>query len=95
MRPIHIADLDDERPVLILTREPVRPYMARVTVAPITTTIRGLSSAATRGTLGQPTNAARLAVPTTPCSHLPGRSYGARRCSRQGTSSPMVYSKRS
>jgi mRNA interferase MazF len=44
MRPIHIAHLDEARPVLVLTREPVRPYMARVTVAPITTTIRGLSS---------------------------------------------------
>jgi mRNA interferase MazF len=44
VRPIHIAHLDKSRPVLVLTREPVRPYMARVTVAPITTTIRGLSS---------------------------------------------------
>jgi mRNA interferase MazF len=44
MRPIHIAQLDKARPVLVLTREPVRPYMVRVTVAPITTTVRGLSS---------------------------------------------------
>jgi mRNA interferase MazF len=44
MRPIHIAHLDKARPVLILTRELVRPYMATVTVAPITTTIRGLST---------------------------------------------------
>jgi len=44
MRPIHLARLDKERPVLILTRALVRPHLARVSVAPITTTIRGLSS---------------------------------------------------
>jgi mRNA interferase MazF len=44
MRPIHVAHLDKTRPVLILTRELVRPHLAAVTVAPITTTIRGLST---------------------------------------------------
>ncbi len=44
MRPIHIAQLDKARPALILTRELVRPYLETVTVAPITTTIRGLST---------------------------------------------------
>jgi len=44
MRPIHIADLDKTRPVLVLTRELVRPHVGRVTVAPITTTVRGLST---------------------------------------------------
>ncbi len=44
MRPIHIAQLDKARPVLVLTRELVRPYLTTVTVAPITTTIRGLST---------------------------------------------------
>jgi mRNA interferase MazF len=44
MRPIHIARLDKARPVLILTRELVRPYLTTVTVAPITTTIRSLST---------------------------------------------------
>lgn len=44
MRPIHLATLDKTRPVLILTRELVRPHLARVTVAPITTTVRGLST---------------------------------------------------
>jgi mRNA interferase MazF len=44
MRPIHIARLDKTRPVLILTRELVRPHLTRVTVAPITGTIRGLST---------------------------------------------------
>ncbi|MBN9622462.1 MAG: type II toxin-antitoxin system PemK/MazF family toxin [Actinobacteria bacterium] len=40
----HVAQLDKSRPVLILTRELVRPHLKTVTVAPITTTIRGLSS---------------------------------------------------
>jgi mRNA interferase MazF len=44
MRPIHIAHLDKARPVLVLTRELVRPHLSAVTVAPITTTIRGLST---------------------------------------------------
>lgn len=44
MRPIHLAKLDKTRPVVVLTRDAVRPYLSRVTVAPITTTIRGLSS---------------------------------------------------
>jgi mRNA interferase MazF len=44
VRPIYLARLDKRRPVLVLTRELVRPYLTRVTVAPITTTIRGLST---------------------------------------------------
>jgi mRNA interferase MazF len=44
MRPIHVAQLDKARPVLVLTRELVRPHLVTVTVAPITTTIRGLST---------------------------------------------------
>src|ERR1700704_366463 len=44
MRPIHAAQLDKVRPVLVLTRELVRPHLNRVTVAPITSTIRGLST---------------------------------------------------
>jgi mRNA interferase MazF len=44
MRPIHLAHLDKSRPVLVLTRQTVRPHLRRVTVAPITTTVRGLST---------------------------------------------------
>lgn len=44
MRPIHLAHLDKTRPVLVLTRELVRPHLTRVTVAPITSTVRGLST---------------------------------------------------
>ena len=43
MRPIHTARLDEVRPVLVLTRAGVRPHRSRVTVAPITSTVRGLS----------------------------------------------------
>jgi mRNA interferase MazF len=44
MRPIHLATLDKTRPVLILTRQQVRPFLTSVTVAPVTSTIRGLST---------------------------------------------------
>ncbi len=44
MRPIHLANLEKTRPVLVLTRELVRPFLAQVTVAPITTEARGLST---------------------------------------------------
>jgi mRNA interferase MazF len=44
MRPIHTAKLDKARPVVILTRELVRPHLTGVTVAPITTSVRGLST---------------------------------------------------
>jgi mRNA interferase MazF len=35
---------DKERPVLVLTRSSAIPYLARVTIAPITSTIRGVPS---------------------------------------------------
>jgi mRNA interferase MazF len=44
MRPIHIAQLDKRRPVLVLTREVARPRLRRVTVAPIASTVRGLAT---------------------------------------------------
>ncbi|KRF23348.1 MULTISPECIES: type II toxin-antitoxin system PemK/MazF family toxin [unclassified Phycicoccus] len=44
MREICLARLDKTRPVLVLTREAARSAMTKVTVAPITTTIKGLSS---------------------------------------------------
>lgn len=44
MRPIHTVRLDSSRPVLVLTRELVRPHLSTVTIAPITGTIRGLST---------------------------------------------------
>jgi len=44
MRPLHVARLDKPRPVVVLTRELIRPRLTNVTVAPITSTIRGLST---------------------------------------------------
>jgi mRNA interferase MazF len=43
MRPIHLADLDKRRPVLVLTREVARPHLRNVTVVAITSTIRGMA----------------------------------------------------
>lgn len=44
MHSIWLARLDKTRPVLVLTREEVRAVRALVTVAPITSTVRGLRS---------------------------------------------------
>jgi mRNA interferase MazF len=38
------ADLDKVRPVIVLTRRRVASQLARVLVAPITTTVRGLAT---------------------------------------------------
>ena len=40
---VHLVRLDKTRPALILTREIVRPHLTRVTVALITSKIRGLT----------------------------------------------------
>ena len=44
MHPIWLARLDKTRPMLVLTREEVRAVRPLVTVAPITSTVRGLRS---------------------------------------------------
>ncbi|MFT3871161.1 MAG: type II toxin-antitoxin system PemK/MazF family toxin [Nocardioides sp.] len=44
MREICLVRLDQTRPALVLTREAARAAMTKVTVAPVTTTIKGLSS---------------------------------------------------
>jgi mRNA interferase MazF len=44
VREICLVHLDKTRPALVLTREAARGAMTKVTVAPITSTIRGLSS---------------------------------------------------
>jgi mRNA interferase MazF len=50
VRPIHVISLDKPRPALILTREQLVGRTARVTVAPITSTVRGLSTEVPVGT---------------------------------------------
>lgn len=44
MREICLARLDKTRPVLVLTRNLARAAMSKVTVAPVTSTTKGLSS---------------------------------------------------
>jgi mRNA interferase MazF len=44
VRLCRLPSPDKERPVLILTRGSAIPYLSRVTVAPITSTIRGVPS---------------------------------------------------
>ena len=44
MRPIHLARLDTTRPALVLTRDRVRQRRQWVTIAPVTTTVRGLTT---------------------------------------------------
>jgi mRNA interferase MazF len=44
IRLFRFATPDKERPVLILTRGPALDYLSRVTVAPITSTVRGVPS---------------------------------------------------
>lgn len=78
MRPIHAAQLDKTRPVLILTREVVRPFLTRVTVAPITTTVRGLSTEVPVGPsngLDHPSVVSCDNIQTIPASSL-GRQLG-------------------
>lgn len=43
------ADLDEVRPVVVLTRARVAPRLHRVLVAPVTTTVRGLATEVTVG----------------------------------------------
>jgi mRNA interferase MazF len=35
---------DKERPVVVLTRDSISPYLTRITIAPITSAIRGVAS---------------------------------------------------
>ena len=50
VRLYHFPAPDKERPVLILTRGSAIAYLSRVTVAPITSTIRGVPSEVALGT---------------------------------------------
>lgn len=44
MREIRLVGLDKKRPAVVLTREGIVPYVNGITVAPITTTVRGLAT---------------------------------------------------
>ena len=78
MREIVLARLDKTRPVLVLTREAARAAMTKVTVAPIATTIKGLSSEVVLGPqngLDHRCAASMENVVTIPVSRL-GRTVG-------------------
>lgn len=44
MRAIHWVRLDKHRPAVLLTREVALPFLNGVTVAPITSTVRGIAT---------------------------------------------------
>lgn len=44
MRAIHLVQLDKIRPALVLTRAIAVPHLSGITLAPITTVIRGLAT---------------------------------------------------
>jgi mRNA interferase MazF len=79
MRPIHIARLGTKnRPALVLTREIVRPHLANVTVAPITSTARGIRTEVPVGAengLAHGSVASCDNIATIPVEHL-GRQIG-------------------
>lgn len=78
MREIRLARLDKTRPALVLTREAARGAMTKVTLAPITTTIKGLASEVPVGPangLNQPCVVSLDNVVTVPV-HLLGRTVG-------------------
>ena len=78
MREICLVRLDKTRPAVVLTREPARAVMTKVTVAPITTTVKGLSSEVRVGTdngLDHDCVVALDNVVTVPV-HLLGRTVG-------------------
>ena len=78
MREICLASLDKTRPVLILTRAAARSAMTKVTVAPITTTVKGLSSEVSVGPANGLAQFGAVSIDNvvTIPSHLLGRTVG-------------------
>lgn len=78
MREIVLVRLDKTRPALVLTREGARGAMTKVTIAPVTTTVKGLSSEVSLGPengLDSPCVASLDNVLTVPVDRL-GRTVG-------------------
>ena len=78
VREICLARLDKTRPVVVLTREAARAAMTKVTIAPISSTVKGLSSEVPVGPdngLEQPSVISLDNVVTIPADLL-GRSVG-------------------
>jgi mRNA interferase MazF len=73
VRPIHTAQLDKRGPVLLLTREIARQVLTNVTVAPITSRVRGLAvevPVGTRNGLDQPSAVSCDNIQTIPVTAL-------------------------
>jgi mRNA interferase MazF len=73
VRPIHIAQLDKRRPVVVLTREIARQALTNVTIAPITSRVRGLAvevPVGPRNGLDQPSAVSCDNIQTIPISSL-------------------------
>lgn len=49
MRALHNVRLDKVRPAVLLTREVALPFLSGITVAPITSTVRGIATEAPVG----------------------------------------------
>ena len=78
VREIYLARLDKPPPVVVLTREAARAAMTKVTVAPITSTVKGLNSEVPVGPdngLAQPSVISLDNVVTIPANLL-GRTVG-------------------
>lgn len=78
MREICLVRLDKTRPALVLTRAAARAAMTKVTVAPVTSTVKGLSSELLVGRANGLDHECAVAldnVVTVPVSHL-GRTLG-------------------
>lgn len=78
MREICLARLDKTRPVLVLTRGVAREAMTKVTVAPITSTVKGLSSEVPLGVANGLDDGCAVSIDnvvTIPTTHL-GRTIG-------------------
>lgn len=78
MREICLVNLDKTRPALVLTREAARGAMTKVTVAPITTTMKGLASEVRVGPDNGLDHECVVALDnvTTVSVHLLGRTIG-------------------
>ena len=78
MREICLVRLDTTRPAVVLTRDAARSAMTKVTVAPITTTVKGLSGEVPVGPSNGLDSGCAVSldnVVTLPVEHL-GRTIG-------------------
>ncbi|WP_141007630.1 type II toxin-antitoxin system PemK/MazF family toxin [Nocardioides humi] len=62
MRDIHLARVDKTRPVVVLTRELARDALSNVTVAPITSTVKGIGTEVRVGSRGAPPECRRVDI---------------------------------